>query len=380
MRPPTYLMKAAAVLLLCLGGPRNASCEEVNYTHYLESSLGQLCKLAKAVVFGDLVGLATNQEGEIIVRMAGCSNFLGAPVSAESAFVVGKWVDVREIKLGQPALVFISTATFNPFNSDAFHFDYHAPQTDDVPTYVIGGDRGILQGDHASLASVSAASARYWSFLRSNQHDELAYAAFLSELTTSSVERIRADAQRDWRLLIRFADIPTMQRFAKALPEDTQLAAYFDKILRWKEEGMPVATRDRKPTEADWNFWMSALGSTAMVDRIHALAEMYRPERHDSVYGALARWHEKVLPLLEDSDEGVRLSAALLLSGASDKRAWPVLVDGLQSNESYRRQAAWNELLRASGGGCPSFDPDAPPSQREQSIARLKDWVKTQTD
>jgi len=380
MKRLKHMTKALTVLIFCSIAASNVLGEGVNYAHGLESSLGQLCKLAQTVVSGHLVGVETNQDEEIIVRVTGCSNVLGAPISADSAFVVGKWVDVEEIRPGQSALVFVSPTRFDAFNSDVFRFDHQIAQPLAPSVYVVGGTRGVVQGDDATLAAVRTASAGYWPFFRTMPRDTVAYASFLSGLTTSGVERVRTDAERDLRLLVRFADIPALQQIQQVIPPDTETRSYFDAMFRWKEKGMPVSVRDWTPAEADWELWMSALASSATVDRIHALAEMLRPERREAVNGAVTRWRDKVLPLLHDSDEGVRLSSALLLSGASDKRAWPVLVDGLQSDQVYWRRDVWKEVQRASGGACPAFDPTALPAEREQSITRLKDWIKSRAE
>ena len=85
MRPPKYLTKTLAVLILCLIGTRNALCEDVNFAHGLESSLGQLCKLAQTVVSGHLVGVETTQDEEIIVSVAGSARCCCADISATAA-------------------------------------------------------------------------------------------------------------------------------------------------------------------------------------------------------------------------------------------------------------------------------------------------------
>lgn len=369
---------AYVVFALFAFGSWNAFGQETNLAHGLESSLGQLCKRAHVVVSGQLDGVGTNQEGEIIVRMSSCSNILGAPVSGLSSYILGQFADDRELSPGRQAVVFLSSTAFDAFNADAYRFDYQAPKAEGTSCFVVGGTRGIIQEDAASIGEVIEALAGYWSLLHSPSRDPIAYASFLSSLKTSSVERVRTDAQRDLRLLIRFADIQTLRQIAKDLTSSGESRTYLDSILRWKEQGMPITVRDWEPTKADWDVWMSALSSTSAVDRLRALAEMSRPERRESVYSESTRWHDKVVPLLQDSDEGVRLSSALLLSNMSDNRAWEVLVDMLRSTEVYRRRDAWKELVRASDGACPPFDPDAAPAQRDQSFAQLKVWVKTQ--
>lgn len=340
----------------------------------LESSIGQLTKLAKSVVLArvDVLPAAVGESHRL--RLTECSTIAGEQAPATSELNTGDWLETDSIRRDKPTIVFLASSPFARVDLDAFRFDYQAPVSDGPPQYLVGGMRGMIQMDASSVPDISKVITNYWTYLRQVPRDVMGYAVFLSSLATSSVERVRDDAGHDMKFLIRYGDPSFLKQLAATVPLSRQSKGYLDEILKWKEDGSPLAVRDVRPAEADWLRWLSALDSTSHVTRLSALAEMLRPERREVVAQSSERWHGKVLSLIESPDEQVRTYAAILLSYVSDKRALNVLIDGLQAEALYRRQAAWDALERVGGRSCPRFSPDAPREQREESVKQLRKW------
>lgn len=359
-------------------------CQDVNYAHGLDSSLGQLTKHAQSVVIGRIETITGVRGDKQTLLVTECTNIYGASIAPTNAFDATGWTETSEkpLQQGQLAILFVSSESFTDaadiFNS--FRFDYQSRDAGEpigADIEITGGGRGVIQEDGVFFSEALAAIHGYWSHLRKLPRDALGYAAFLSSLTTSRVDRVRDDANRDLRILIRYGDASFLKQLSQALFLNEQSKEYLNGILKWRESGSPRPVRDMQPTEADWNHWMDALGSTSRVTRLSALAEMLRPERREVVASSSARWHDKVLPLIESPEEDIRTYAAILLSYTSDKCAVGALINRLQSDEPYRRKAVWEALDQVVGDSCPRFDPDASREQREESIKQLRKWIES---
>ena len=351
----------------------------------VDSSLGQLTKRAQAVVVGEVVAIETNETGGISIRLQEAHSILGVTVSPVVTFELGTAARPY-LAVGDRVLAFVSSEKFDAENFQSFRFDYYEELRDDKPRYVMAGLRGLIAGDDSSVAGASEVVSGYWQQLREEPRNPFEYAAFLNDLLTNGIgqlqigvenDRIRVDAESDLRILVRYSDIPTIERLLRDEAFPPHIHAHIERILQWKVDGEPRVVRDWQPTDDDWIRWISLLESESRADNLAALAELSQPERRDAVLQSIERWQEGVAALLGSSEDDVRIWAAVLLSSASDERALIPLVGGLQSDVDYRRKAAWEALEQMSEGDAPSFDPDASPEVRRQAIERIKEWAET---
>jgi len=312
----------------------------------------------------------------------GCSNLWGVSVAAKNrVFANGSFGNDGDPvpDPGQTVLVFASPTRLDPMNFKAFRWDYAERFAEtgsvDAVLFVAGGLRGVIVLESSSGAESLTAVSKYWSHLRGTAHDFEKYAGFLTCIQTSAVERVRQDARCDLRLLIRFADKPTLRDLRQKGLLNEEGRAYLEKILAWKEKGEPKNVRDLTPKATDMAAWMQALREGTDSTRLHALAEMIIPERRSWLEKNSDSWREDVANLMSNRNSAVKGLSAILLSHVGDARAVHVLLEMLRNEDVYCRRAAWKEL-EARCGASVSFDPDALPAAREESVRNVENWFK----
>jgi hypothetical protein len=240
--------------------------------------------------------------------------------------------------------------------------------------YVVGGARGVILLDSTSELTIVASVGQYWSHLRGTARSFEAYATFLTDAQTSTLERVRKDARHDLKLLIRFADKPTLSELRQKGLLNEEGTDYLVKILAWKEQGEPTNVRDMTPTGEDLAAWTHALKEGTDLTRLDALNEMLMSARRPWMEGNSSLWREDVAALLSNKNPTIRGLSALLLNYVHDDRAIPVMIEMLRNEDVYYRRAAWKELKVKCGHV--SFDPDAPHAVRDESMRAVENWHK----
>lgn len=372
--------KAAAVSFF-LASVTAASVQTETLADGLESSLGQLCKRSQSIFVGKISSVTVTNNG-VAIGLIGCSNLWGASLAVTNrVFADGSFrADGEPVPtLAQNVVVFAAPIPFAPANFQAYRWSYKEPFPEKADAegvlYVVGGTRGIIPLDKAAELPLITAIGHYWEQLRGSARGFEAYASFLTSAQTSTVERVRQDARRDLMLLIRFADKPTLRELRKKGLLNEEGRAYLEKILTWKEKGEPANVRDLTPKDEDLIVWRRALREGTDSTRLHALTEMLMSERRPWIERKSTRWREDVADLLSNKNPTVRGLSALLLNSVRDDRAIPVLIEMMRSDDVDWRRTAWKEL-KVKCGGDVSFDPDALPVAREESVRTVENWFK----
>lgn len=371
----------AVALSFFLASATAAPAQTETLADGLESSLGQLCKRSQSIFAGKISSLTATNNG-VAIGLVGCSNLWGASVAVTNQVLAdGSFrTDGESVPtLAQNVVVFASPIPFDPANFQAYRWSYEAHFPEKAATepvlHAVGGTRGIIALDKTSELTLINSIGHYWEQLRGTARSFDTYASFLTSAQTSTVERVRQDARRDLMLLIRFADKPTLRELRQKGLLNEEGRAYLEKILTWKEKGEPTNVRDMTPKDEDLTAWRQALREGTDSTRLHALTEMLMSERRPWIESKSTLWREDVANLLSNKNPTVRGLVALLLNYVRDDRAIPVLIEMLMSDDVDWRRTAWKELKVKCGAGV-SFDPDALPVVRDESVGTVENWFK----
>lgn len=347
-------------------------------------TLGQLCKKSQSVLVGDISSVQSNSEWQTDIYLTRCSNLLGVAVGAVNSITVDSSYRDMEVSNGQHVLIFICPTRFDPLNDPlrdkAYEWGYVEKYTNTVlpeRLYATGSRRGVIVLDADSGATLIDTIRQYWSHLRANDRDPVRYADFLVGAQTSIVERVRRDARRDMMTLIGFADKPRLQALKQMPSLSEEQRKYVEKIIDWNAKGKPRKVRDLTPKEEDLIKWRSALREGPDDVRSQVLIEMTMSPTPSWIASKSDVWREDVANMLTNSSYAIRGFSALLLDSVKDKRAIPVMIELLGNADDSWRRMAWDRL-KVKCGDSVSFDPDASPTMRAQSIKAVEDWYKKQ--
>lgn len=345
----------------------------------LDSTYGQLARLSEVILIGNITGISTNSPDQLNYAVT-VEKVLSGVVGPKEIFLYGFTRKMPVIIPPQRALIFIPSKDIESdlLKTSSWGWQMAASPAKETNEWTVRyAKRAIIPLDGDGLSNLVSVVEKYLYFLREPTPDKIEpYFWFLHGLLSDGDYRVRNDATTDMIFLCHSLDADTLSILCSPQNDlDPRVREYAEQRIKWVREGRPVVARDSTPTEEQIQGWLEDLKSGDRSRNGMALLEM--SSRTNWLGQSTSVWADAVADLLTYSNQPTRLMSADMLSQINDRRAVPVLIEGLESSTEGLRRGCWDHLTHFYGTPV-TYDPVAPEAERKAMAAKWMEWYQQQ--
>jgi len=213
-----------------------------------KSSLGQLCKTADFVAKGTIIKIEDENTSPVNIVTFNVTKVIVGEFKTDSNKQFKVSIEnAHDLNVNDDYLFFASQKYFplsegSKANFDQFRFDFRREDAgvklntlSDHDWFIIGDSRGIfLLEPKEEINPLLEVIKGYWGHLRGTERDRDKYEHFLKGLLESDNNRVKSDADLDFRLLIRLSDVDDLKRLGVDEELTFELRTYALEILDWR--------------------------------------------------------------------------------------------------------------------------------------------------